>query len=427
MNKKLVSVLALGSILVLGWVGTSAYIGLRAQQEIGALTNQWANAEPLRFSGLVHDRGMLTSSGSLILHYSDSVTDQQSAADLFQVQINYSIDHRVMLANVLTFDWTAMPTGDSAQLMVDVFDQNPRVSGQGNWGWDGLAQTHYFIPALKTEQAGDLLETAAVQGHLKVQQSTFGFELLMPSLVLINQNGPLRLDNIQVILEAQDRTTGDSRSRVSVQQIDFANGQAAALTLVAESTLSDDHLTVSIDQSIGRLTLEDTTVTDVNLNLTLEGLDAKSVSALSTIMTAASDLENLTAAQHRVATGAVRDLIGQGFVVGITNLSGTSENGVVRARAMLEVQPTPDTHARQAFDAAKQLTMLAEINLVGQAIAPPITTLGMMFGVLVANDAGFSGSLSLKQGELVVNGANMPFADELGQISALVTQVLQRP
>jgi hypothetical protein len=50
-----------------------------------------------------------------------------------------------------------------------------------------------------------------------------------------------------------------------------------------------------------------------------------------------------------------------------------------------------------------------------------------MFGVLVPSETGFKSSLSLKEGQLVVNDTVVPFTEELRQINNLITAALRSP
>jgi len=427
MNKRLAAALVVSGVILAGWMGSSSYGGYQAKQGIEALIDQPPSTTPLRFSNLKHQQGLFTSSGSVILHYPDPNAHQQPRPDLFQMEITYALDHRVTFNRMLQFDWTATLIGKGAQTMLETFNQNPTLSGQGQWDWDGLAQSDYTIPALRAEQDGDVLEMAAITGQLKVQHAQLWFDLVMPVLAVVDENGPLALNNIALTLYTKDRFTGEGRSDFSIEQIDFTNGQAQSFRVVGENSFSGDRLNVSIKKSIARLTLAGTTISDIALDLMLNDLYAQSVASMSAVMNVAGNLDNLTAAQQKVVQIAIRDLFVKGFSVGITKLSAKTQTGAATGSAVVRVAPAADTTAPYQFNAAKQLVVDAELVLSGQAIAPPITALGTLFGVIVPRENGFSGSLSLEQGELTVNGAKVPFTDEINQVSAIITELLQNP
>lgn len=427
MNKKLVSVLTLGVILAAGWVGASAYVGFKAQQELTVLTHPPLGTTPLRFSDATHDQGLLTSKGSMIVHYPDPDADQRSPADLFQVKINYTIDHRVMLTHLSTYALTANLVGDGAQAMIALFGQNPSLTGQGRWGWDGQVLSRYGLPALKSEQADFTFEMSPINGQFSIKQAELDFEMSLPSLLVADADGVTRISDVQATLMTKDRYTGEGRSVFTIGQVQFPDGQAQAIKFVGESLYVGDRLNVSIGKAIGGLTVAGTTVSNLKLDILLEGLYAKSMASLSAVMNVAGNLDDLTPAQQRVVKDAMRDLITHGFSVGITDMQAATKDGVAKASAMLQVKPTAQASPTLAFDAAKQLVFNANLDLEGSAISPSLTAIGTMMGVIVERQNGFKGSMTLDQGQLVVNGTNVPFEAEAAQISANITEFLKTP
>ena len=427
MNKKFVSVLTLGVILAAGWIGVSAYVGFKAQQELAVLTNPPMGTTPLRFSDATHDRGLLTSNGSMIVHYPDPDADQQSPSDLFQVRINYTIDHRVMLTHLSTYALTANLIGEGAQAVTAMFGQNPSLTGQGRWGWDGQALSRYALPALKSEQADFTFEMSPINGQLKIKQAELEFEMSLPSLLVADANGVTRISDVQATLMTKDRYTGEGRSVFTIGQIEFPDGQAQAIKFVGESVYAGDRLNVSIGKAIGGLTVAGMTVSNLKLDIVLEGLYAKSMASLSAVMNVAGNLDDLTPAQQRIVKDAMRDLITHGLSVSISDIQATTKDGVAKASAKLQVKPTAQATTTLAFDASKQLVFNANLDLEGTAISPSLTAIGTMMGVIVERQNGFEGSVSLEEGQLVINGTNIPFEAEAAQISANVTEFLKTP
>jgi len=425
MNKKLVSVLTLGVILAAVWVGASAYIGSKAQQELAVLTNPTPGTTPLRFSDVTHNRGLLSSYGSVILHYPDPDADQQPPSDLFQVQINYTIDHRAMFTHLNTAELTAKLIGDGAQAMIALFGQNPTLTGQGLWGWDGLTQSHFDLPALKAEQADFAFEMSPINGQFRMKQAELDFKMTLPSLVVADTNGATRLSDVQATLMTKDRYTGEGRSVLTIGQVKFPDGHAQAIKLVGESAYAGDRLNVSIGKAIGELTVGGNTVSNLKLDLLFDGLYAKSIVSLSEVLNTAGNFDHLTPPQRQVVALAIRDLIVHGFSVGVTDMQASTKDGVATARAMLQVKPIAEASTALQFDAAKQLAFKADLDLEGAAISPSLTAFGTMMGVIVERNNGFTGSLSLVEGQLLVNGNKVPFEDETAQISATVTELLK--
>jgi uncharacterized protein YdgA (DUF945 family) len=427
MNKKLVSILTLVVILAAVWIGASAYVGFKAQHELAVITNPPLGTTPFRFSNVTHDRGLLISNGSMIVHYPDPDADQQSPSDLFQVQINYTIDHRVMLTHLSTYELTANLIGDGAQAMTALFGQNPILTGQGRWGWDGQALNQYALPALKSEQTDFTFEMSPINGQFKIKQAELDFEMSLASLLMADANGETRISDVQVTLMTKDRDTGQGRSVFTIGQVDFPVGQAQAVRVVGESVYEGDRLNVSIGKAVGFLTIAGTTASNLKLDILLEGLYAKSMASLSAVMNGAGNLEDLTPAQQQTVKEAIRDLIVHGFSVGIIDMQAATNDGVAKASAMLQVKPNAPASKNLTFDAAKQLVFNANLDLEGSAISPSLTAIGTMMGVIVERQNGFTGSVSLDQGQLVINGINVPFEAEAAQISANITEFLKTP
>lgn len=425
MKKAVVSLVALSVVLLVAWMAISAFGGYRAQQGIETLIDQSPESTPLRFSDLKHEQGLLSSNGTVILHYLDPNADQQPRPDLFQMEIAYELDHRATFARMVSFDWTAALIGEGAQNMMRTFEDNPSLSGAGSLDWQGLAQSNYIIPALRAEQEDEVLDMSAITGNLKLQGKQFWFDLMMPSVEVTGEDGTYRLSNIALDLHANDRFTGQGRSEFSVQQFDFPEGQAKGFNVIGENVLADDRVGIAIKKSIDNLTVADTNVSDVALDLMLDGLYAPSVTSLSAVMNVAGNLDNLTLDQQKIVQGALRDLFINGFSVGITDLSAATNQGSVAGQAIATVKAAAAPSADFQFDARTQLEVIAGLDVTGQAVAPEVTALGMMFGVLVPNENGFKGSMSLSQGKLTINGTVVPFAEELAQINAMITEVLR--
>ena len=94
-----------------------------------------------------------------------------------------------------------------------------------------------------------------------------------------------------------------------------------------------------------------------------DDLYAKSIDAFSVVLNTAGNFESLTPAQRQVVLVAVRDLIMQGFSVGIMYVQASTKDGVATARAMLQVKPFAEASSALPFDAAKQPVFNAEIDL----------------------------------------------------------------
>lgn len=425
MKKAVVSLVVLGVVLLMAWMAASAYGGYQAQLAIANLTNQPPDTTPFRFSDLKHEQGLLSSNGTVVLHYPDPNAEQQPRPDLFQMEVAYALDHQATFTRMLSFDWTATLIGEGAQNMQQTFGNNPPLTGAGSWDWQGLAQSSYVIPALKAEQEGEALDMSAITGNLKLQRAQFWFDLNMPSVQVTGEDGEFRLNNIALDLHAINRFTGQGRSEFRIEQINFPDGQATGFKVIGENDLANERVDISIKKSINRLTLAGTTVSDVALDLMLDGLYAPSVASLSAVMNVAGNLDNLTPIQQQMVQGALRDLFINGFTVGITDLSAATDKGSAAGQAIATIKPAANPSAEFQFDAQTQLNVIAELNVTGQAVAPEITALGVMLGVLVPKENGFNGSLSLKQGKLIINGVVVPFSEEMAQINALVMEVLR--
>jgi hypothetical protein len=431
MKKTVVSVLVVGVLAIATWVAASAYTGYQAKAGIEALTAPAPDSTPLRFSDLKHNQGVFGSSGTVTLHYPDPDAEQQPRADLFQMEIAYAIDHRVTIDSMLRFDWTASLIGQAAQNLAQTFGQNPELSGAGDLDWQGAAQSRYTIPALEATRGDEVLVMSAITGRFKLQQAELWFDLNMPALRITDKEETLSLKQIELALHAQDRFTGEGRSEFRVAEIDFAQGNATGLKIIAINTFSENRIDVSINKSIDQLAIAGTRVSDVELDLIFDDLYAPSVTSLSAVMNTAGNLDNLTPAQQQVVQGALRDLFAYGFSVGVADLSAVTDKGAVSGQAITTIKAASDLNRDQnspfQFDAAKQLEVIAALNVEGQAVAPEVMALGMMFGVLVPSETGFKSSLLLKEGQLVVNDIVVPFTEELRQINNLITAALRSP
>jgi len=426
--KRAVSAIFVLLVLVGGsWVGVSYYAGGRAHTDIVLLVNQAPEQSPLRFTDLVHERGVLSSSGEVILHYPDPSASVQSRGDLFRMRVVYTIDHRAMLATVFKFSWNAQLMDEAAQTLQNVFSQNPLLSGQGQLTWQGQASSSYAVPALEAQEKGDSLRLGAITGYLSTLDRALSFDLAMPSLELITEGETLKLQDLRLTLDLTDRFAGAGSSTFGVEQLFFNAGSANGLLIKGQSTIDQGRLNIRSDWQVASLTAYGQKVSDVAIKLAINDLDNRSVTALSNVLNLAGNTDNLNPAQQVIVRSAVRDLILQGFSVGVPSVFARSGQATLEGDVVLRVKPSPTSFglASTRFDVAKTLSSEGKLLLKGQGIPVPVTAAGVLIGILQQTNNGFESSYQFRGGRLSVNGQTLYIEDYLPIINEAVSELIK--
>ena len=411
-------------ILVIAWVGASYYAGLRAKTDIMQLMDQPPSQTPLRLTDLTHTQGLLKSSGQMILHYPDPDATVQPRPDLFRMQVTYVIDHTVMPNTVFRFDWQAELMDDSAQRMRERFGSNPVLTGQGDLRWDGQAQSTFEIPAVTGDYQGERLQMAALVGNLRVLDKHMDFQERMPELV--TQSGPDRLsiEGISLSMRLADRFAGVGQTTFGIQKIEFADVQAHGIELQGNNQIEQDRLNVYVQSTLDRLQMGNEQISGMRLDVELTDLDMGSVTALSSVMNVAGNIDNLTATQQRIVSQSVRNLIASGFSVGIPQVQANFPKGSAQGNARVTLNPMAPGTSPESFDAARQLKAHGQLQFSGQALSAELLALGAMFGVLTASDGGYGTRFSLEAGRLTLNGKSLPIADDLVLVNTVIRSLL---
>jgi hypothetical protein len=426
--KRALSAIFVLLVLVSGsWVGVSYYAGVRAHSDIEQLVNEAPEQSPVRFTNLVHERGILISRGEVILHYPDPSVSVQPQADLFRMRVAYTIDHRAMLATVFRFSWNAQLIDEAGQTMRSVFGLNPRLSGQGQLSWQGQASSSYLVPALQAQERGDSLRMGAITGELRALEKALNFDMAMNGLEINTAGEVLKLQDLRLTLDLTDRFAGVGTSTFGIDRLFFNAGTANGLLMTGEHTIDQGRLNVRSDLQVANLMAYSYKVSDVAIKFAINGLDNRSVTALSNVLNLAGNLDNLNATQQVIVQSAVRDLILQGFSVGFPSIFARSGQATLEGDVALLVKPSLTsfgmTPAR--FDVAKTLTSEGKLLLKGQGIPVPVTAAGLLLGILQQTTKGFESSYQFKNGLLAVNGQALDVQAYLPIINEAVSELIK--
>ena len=426
--KRAVSAIFVLLVLVGGsWVGVSYYAGARAHADIERLISQAPEQSPLRFTNLVHKRGILSSSGEVVLHYPDPGASVQPRGDLFRLRVVYTIDHRATLATVFKFSWNAQLMDEVAQTLQNVFSQNPSLTGQGQLNWQGQASSSYMVPALEARDKGDSLRMGAITGDLRALDRALNFDLAMPNLELITQGVTLKIQGLRLTLDLIDRFAGVGSSTFGIEQLIFNAGSANGLQIKGQNTIDQGRLNIRSDWQVANLTVYGQKVSDVAIKLAIDGLDNRSVTTLSNVLNLAGNTDSLNSAQQVIVKSAVRDLILQGFSVGAPSIFARSGQATLEGNVVLRVEPSQTSFglAPTRFDVSKTLSSEGKLLLKGQGIPVPVTAAGVLIGILQQTNQGFESSYQFKGGRLSVNGQTLYIEDYLPIINGAVSELIK--
>lgn len=413
-------------VVVAAWTGLSYYAGLRAESDIRQIMGQPMSQSPLRMTDLVHQRGVFDSLGEFVLHYPDPAATVQPRPDLLRLRVTYSIDHFVLPQTVFRFAWTAQLIDDAATRAQTAFGQNPVLSGLGQLGWNGQAQSHYFVPALQATAGPDFLRMSSIQGQLRVLGQAMQFDLVMPSLEARLQGELWRLERIALGLDLTDRFQGIGQSWFAIDRLFFNLGTATGFRLDGQNRMTAERLSVRSEARLAELAISEQKLNNVELQITMDDLDRSSLDAMSALLNVAGNLDNLTSEQQQIMRQALRRLILQGFSLGIPRVAARSGRDAIEGELLLQVKPAVAGTA-QPFDVARQVASAGQLRLKGQDLPPALLGAGLMLGILVQTKQGFEAGYDFSDGKLVVNGRIVNATDSIKAINEVIDALIGTP
>ncbi len=409
-----------GVVVILGaaWIGGSMYAQKKFQTEVKAFADGMSSNVGVAVKGLKQDSGFLTSSGQFTINFSDASGDSDFSIDL---AATYKASHLLLPGSVARFDWDLKPAGDASKEITRMFGDSARVEGVSKISYGGDFTSSVAIPKLAAHEDGVVFEFGPTSGTVSGGKNKLSFDIVTNRMVVRSSDDALDMKQIKYQTELTDIATGLGSMQFSIDELSTKDAVASGIFLKANSTHRADRIDMSVTHSVKSVAYNGITVKDASIDMVFKDLNAKSIQTLSTVFNNASST-NLTAAEKALAQDALRDLIYQGFTVGITKIAASAKEGSVDGTVSLELLKSASNKPSD-FNLVKQLRSSGQLTV--KALDQQYKGMALMFGVVQETPDGLKAGYELSDGKLQFNGKSVDISDEISTAQITIAKILK--
>lgn len=417
-NKKTAIWAGVVIVLAAGWIGGGMYAQKMFQAEVKTFADGMSSNVGVAVKGLKQDSGFLNSSGKFIVNVSDASGDSDFSLDL---AATYKASHWLLPNSVTRFDWDLQLAGDASKEITRLFGDSARIDGGAKIGFDGKFTSSIAIPKLAAREDGVVFEFGPTVGTISGSKNKLYFEVVTNRVIVRATDDALDMKQVKYQAELTNIAAGLGSMQLSIDELSTKDAVASGVSFKANSAQRADRIDMSVLPSVRSFSYNGVTVKDASLEIMLKDLNAKSVETLSNVFNNAN-ATNLTAAEKTLAQDALRDLIYQGFSVGITKIAASAKEGSVDGSISLELLKSA-TNKPSDFNLLKQLVSSGQITV--KAVDDQLKGMALMFGVAQDTPDGLKAGYELSGGKLNLNGKTVDISDELSSIQTAMVNILK--
>jgi tetratricopeptide (TPR) repeat protein len=420
-NKKIAVIGGVVAALICAWLGASMYVQTKFAAEVKAASDKMSSNVGVAVKGLKQESGFLSSTGQFVISLTDASGDTDLAIDL---AVNYKASHLILPTSLTRFDWVVKPAGAAAKDLERMFGDNARMEGAAKIGLNMGLSSSLAIPKLATKEDGFVFEFGPTVGSISGGKNAVAFDTTTARVIVRGADDVIDIKQLKLSTDVKDSARGLGTATLSIEEFATKDASASGIAYQVSSMQRNDRIDVKMTPSVRSATYNGVTIKDAVIELAIKDLNAKSVETLSTILNDAN-LTNLTAAERISVQTALRDLIYQGFSLGITKLAASAKEGILDGNISLELLKSASNKPAD-FSLIKALRSNGQVQLKGNpTLDPKLKGMALMFGAAVETPEGaLKASYDYVDGKANFNGKTMDFASELGFAQELIMKFL---
>jgi hypothetical protein len=400
MTKRALTLLGFASAAIAAWLGASLWVGHRAQAALQAFKDAPAHdGSSIRLIELTHRRGFFGAQGQADLALDLGCAAASGPDRVAHVRIDYSISHLVLPTSAARFQWRVAAINKAPKGLQDVLGGEGGLSGGGAVSIGGSVRTDMTLKAVSIQRSGQTLRMPASKGFLVVDGPSLAFGWKLDRLVSRRDDQAIEVKDMVLDLDLKNRHLGTGLMRLTAEQLSSGLGSVEGVSLHSEAREKGDRLDISVAQVARRLRAGSLDLSDLAMEMVVEGLDSESVETLGKIYAASCAMRLLTAEQGEKAFEASSRILSRGLSLGISKISGKNADGGVTGQLMLMLEPaktgTPSL--------AAQFKSHGRVDISGQLMPAPQRELALQMGVFVAKDSLLTSNFEYADGMLKVN------------------------
>ena len=396
---QVVAAAAVAGVVGAAWVGAGAYAGLQAEKELQALA-QWGAGQALRVSKLHHERGLLSSQGTVDISWQPGCASAPGEDQPATLRVSYRLSHLPLPQGLVRAQWQAVPTGEGGAAFQAVFGSGASLQGEAAVGVNGAWRTDMQLPAVALQKSGEAVKIPPSKGYLSVDGAALGFGWTLEKVTARGNGEAIEMKDLVLALDLKNRHLGTGSVDLRVGAVSAGFGSMEGLGLRSETTEHGDRLDMSVTPTVRQITAAGRTVRDVAMELAIKGLDTKSVERLSTTFEDSCGFDSLTAQESNQARDALMTLLTRGFSLGIERLVAKADDGAVEGKLSIELTPAA---VGSGVALAKQLKSSGMLKVSGKLVDDERKQMAVSSGFAVAEGDAVTARFDYADGLLKVN------------------------
>ncbi len=413
--------LASAAVAALGaaWIGTGVYGAHVAERELRALTSHASARDGFRLMNLKHDRGILSSTGTVDVRLEDQCGDAGAGEAPLTLQVSYTMRHLVLPGSLMRFDWTLAPTGAAGASFAKTFGGNTTLQGDGSVAMNGDVRSSLSLPELAVSGA-ESVQVAPSTGRIAWGANTFALDWKTDRIVARGHGQALELQQLVLAMDLKNRKLGTGTASLSIDKLSTELGTAEGFRVASEVVEHGDRLDMKFTPSLRNVSVAGQTARDLVLEIGVTGVHAKSIETVGQILGDTCGLEHATANETATLRSALRTLMARGFTLGIPRIAGSIGNGSLDGSLQVELKPTAGGDSAPIL-LARVLRSQGQITLKGDVVDAEQKQMVLAMGVATEVPGGLQAGYEYADGVLKANGRSF----DAGGMQAALAQADQ--
>ncbi len=397
-----VSIAGSVTLAVLGaaWVAAGAYGAHRAEQELRTLAAQASGRDGIRLLNLEHERGLLSSRGTVEVRVEDQCADTGDAP--LSATVSYTMQHLPLPGSVARFEWTLTPSGAAGEKFAKAFGRQTRLQGEGSVGMNGELRSSLALPELVVS-GQESVQVAPSSGRIAWGHNTFALDWKTERIVVRGQGQALELQQLALQMDLSNRKLGAGTASLSIDKLSTGLGGAEGFRLASEVVEKGDRLDMKFTPSLRSLNVGGQSARDLVLEIGLTGVHAQSIETVGQVLGDTCGLERATADETTRLRTALRTLMARGFTLGIPRIAGTVGGGSLEGQLHVELKPTAGGENAPIL-LARVLRSQGQLTLKGEVVTAEQKQMAVAMGFATEVPGGLHASYEYAEGLLKANG-----------------------
>lgn len=421
LRRRLIIIAAL-AVLPCVWLAAGVYVGRLASAELEAQVQRSAQSPAYRLRNLQHNAGLWWSSGEFELALVDACAQAERGPERLAARVSYRLAHLPGPNALLSMEWSLTPSGDARKTFETLFGGVAQLEGHGRVRYSGVLESDMRLPAMSWLERGVVLNISPSYGRVAVGADTMDFDWTTERISFRGEGQAIEIDGLHLQSDLSSRRRGLGQVSLSIARFGSSSVTAEDIRLMSAMVENGDRVDMRIIPAIRSLAIGEMRGADLQLEMALTGMDAKSIEFLIDLAQRSCNFRNLTQQESQQLRVHARQLLYRGLSAGIEKIGGRFNGGQLDGRFVLALSPTDG--ARFALEQVLKLD--GRLSLSGKDFAADDQHLLVNLGFVPQPD-GVQLRFDYASGVASVNGEGFDaqlFFDRLQGLNDVINDLL---